>query len=91
MQDITQLETMAMLDLPQNERNLLERRINALMASFSPLRDVDAEGVEPLTSALDLINVMREDTAIKSISRDEILANAPAQHDGFFQVPGTLG
>jgi len=91
MQDITQLETMAMLDLSQNERNLLERRLNALMASFSTLREVDAEGVEPLTSALDHINVWREDVAVKSISRDEILASAPAQHDGFFQVPGTLG
>jgi len=39
---------------------------------------------------LDSSNVMREDVASKLISRDELLKNAPEQHDGYFQVPAAI-
>ena len=46
--------------------------------------------MQPLVSVLDIKNVLREDIEAKTISRDEILENAPEQYDGYFQVPGTL-
>jgi len=33
---------------------------------------------------------MREDVAVKLLPRDELLANAPEEYDGYFKVPGTL-
>jgi Asp-tRNA(Asn)/Glu-tRNA(Gln) amidotransferase C subunit len=33
---------------------------------------------------------MREDIAVKTISRDELLESAPEQYGGYFQVPRTV-
>jgi Asp-tRNA(Asn)/Glu-tRNA(Gln) amidotransferase C subunit len=34
---------------------------------------------------------MRTDTAVNSLPRDAVLANAPRQSDGFFEVQTILG
>ena len=90
MLDIKEYEAMAMLDLPDRERERLSKCMNALVSSFAALEQVDTDGVEPLVTVLSMQNVMREDTVVKLLTRDEILANAPEQYDGYFQVPGTL-
>ena len=90
MPDIKEFENMVMLDLPEDERELLGARLKALDKSFAQIQQVDTEAVEPLVTVLDLRNVLREDTADKLLSRDELLSSAPEQYDGYFKVPGTL-
>jgi len=90
MFDIKRYEAIAMLDLPDDERESLSERAGALLERFDILENADTENVEPLVSVLDLHTVLREDISEKHLVRDEILANAPEQYDGYFLVPGTL-
>ena len=87
---VTDYEAMAMLDLQNEERIILEKRINELANNFSKLEQINTTNVQPLVSVLDIKNVLREDISAKIISREEILENTPEQYDGYFQVPGTL-
>jgi aspartyl-tRNA(Asn)/glutamyl-tRNA(Gln) amidotransferase subunit C len=91
MFDITDYEAMAMLELTDGERELLRGRFAALAEGFAALEQIDTDGVAPLVTVLDLHNVLREDKAEKHLSRADILANAPEQYDGYFQVPETFG
>jgi len=81
---------MAMLELSDAERVRIKERFDALVDGFCALDAFEVDGVEPLVSVLDLRNVMREDVASKLMTRDELLANAPEQLDGYFQVPATI-
>ena len=90
MIDLKEFAAAAMLSLPDGEAEHLARRADALAESFAELNSINTEGVEPLVSVLSLHNVLREDIAEKCMTRDEILATAPDQYDGFFQVPGTI-
>ena len=90
MLDTNEYEAMAMLDLPDDEHKKLSGRFNALVRSFTAIEQIDTDKVEPLITVLNMHNIMREDIAEKLLTRDEILANAPEQYDGYFQVPGTL-
>ena len=90
MLNIEEYEAMVMLDLPAEGRELLTRRLNALADTFTALEKIDTGSVEPLVTVLTRNNVLREDVSEKRYSRDEILANAPEQSDGYFKVPGTL-
>jgi len=81
---------MAMLDLPDAERETLGRLLDDLTKGFAVLEQIDTDGVEPLVTVLSMQNILREDVAGKLLTREEILANAPEQYDGYFQVPGTL-
>jgi aspartyl-tRNA(Asn)/glutamyl-tRNA(Gln) amidotransferase subunit C len=88
--DIKTYETMAMLDLTEGERELLDARLDALTESFAELERIDTDDAEPLVTVLDTQNVLREDVALKLVTREELLANAPQQCEGYYQVPGTL-
>ena len=90
MPDIKDFEAMAMLDLSETERALLSTKLTDLTRGFETLERIDTKGVEPLVTVIDMHNVMREDIPVKLMPREEILANAPEQYDGYFQVPGTL-
>ena len=90
MFDIKKYEAMAMFDLPDGERRLLEKRASALADGFAALDRIDAGGALPLVSVLDIHTALREDIQEKVLTRDEIMANAPEQQDGYFRVPGTL-
>jgi len=83
-------EAMAMLDLADDEREALCGRFDSVMESFAALELYDTEGVEPLVSVLELSNILREDVPGKMLTREEMLSNAPEQHDVYFQVPGAL-
>ena len=83
-------ESMAMLDLSDDERLRLKERFDEIAGGFSALDAYDVDGVKPLISVLDLNNIMREDVFVKSILREELLSNAPEQHDGYFQVPAAI-
>jgi aspartyl-tRNA(Asn)/glutamyl-tRNA(Gln) amidotransferase subunit C len=90
MRKFTDYESMAMLDLPESERVILMVRFDEITGGFAALDAFDTGDVEPLVSVLDFHSVLREDEAVKFISRDELLKNAPEQHDGYFQVPAAI-
>ena len=90
MKTIKDYESMAKLDLPDAEREQIAAMAKRLIDSFEALAAIDTEGVEPLVTVLDVQNVFREDICTKTFTREEILANAPMQCDGYFQVPKTL-
>jgi len=88
--NITEYEAMMMLGLSNKEREELSELFEEITNGFTALEQVDTDGVEPLVTVLDRYNVLREDVAEKLVSKDELLANAPQQQDGYFQVPETL-
>jgi len=90
MKDIKDYEAMAKLDLPEEERRRVSDRADMLIDSFNRLNEIDTSGVEPLITVLDIKNVFREDVSVRMLPREELLANAQEQYDGYFQVPKTL-
>ena len=90
MLDIQKYEAAAMLDLSDGERAEIGQCAAALLESFDALGFINTDGVSPLVSVLDLHNILREDEAGKLITRDELMANAQEQYDGYFRVPGTI-
>jgi aspartyl-tRNA(Asn)/glutamyl-tRNA(Gln) amidotransferase subunit C len=90
MENIKDYEAMAKLDLPDDERRWISAMADRLLDCFAELSGIDTDGVEPLFTVLDVQNVLREDISNKMLSREELLANAPMQEGGYFQVPRTL-
>jgi aspartyl-tRNA(Asn)/glutamyl-tRNA(Gln) amidotransferase subunit C len=88
--DIKKFESMAKFSLPENERAEITAKVEKMLAGFGSLAAVDTEGVNPLFTVLNITNVLREDVQNKTVSRDELLSNAPEQYDGYFQAPKTL-
>ena len=81
---------LARLKLSAEELKRFSPQISSVLDYINQLDEVDTADVAPLSHALDISNVFREDKTTPSSSRDETLANAPKQRDGFFLVPPVL-
>jgi aspartyl-tRNA(Asn)/glutamyl-tRNA(Gln) amidotransferase subunit C len=85
--EVRKVALLARLELSDEEVERQGKHLNALLAQFEKLQELDVTGVEPTSHSIPVFNVMREDVARPSLSRDEVLANAPEARDGCFIVP----
>ena len=88
--DIKKYEQLAKLNLDETERQWVSNRVIELVGTFSELDNVDTTGFDPLITVLDIQNILRDDVSQKLINREELLANAPDQYDGYFRLPKVL-
>ncbi len=88
--DIDIYESMTKILLSESERSEISAQADKLVSSFAALESINTSNVDVLFTVLDIKNVFRDDAAIKEISKETLLSNAPEQYDGYFQVPKTL-
>ena len=84
---VTYLEALGRIKLPEESRAKAQSDLQEILQYIDTLSELDTEGIEPMSHALPLTNVMREDEAQPSATPEEVLANAPAQKDNYFLVP----
>ncbi|MGN6366019.1 Asp-tRNA(Asn)/Glu-tRNA(Gln) amidotransferase subunit GatC [Asticcacaulis taihuensis] len=65
----------------------LAGELNGILGWIEQLNEVDVSGVEPMTTAIEMPQPMREDVVTDGDKVSEIVANAPKTVDGFFIVP----
>jgi aspartyl-tRNA(Asn)/glutamyl-tRNA(Gln) amidotransferase subunit C len=65
----------------------LADELNNILGWIEQLDEVDTDGVEPMTSVVEMVQRLRADQMSDGNLQDEVLANAPAAADGFFAVP----
>jgi aspartyl-tRNA(Asn)/glutamyl-tRNA(Gln) amidotransferase subunit C len=89
--EVAHLARLARLSLDDTELDRLASQLDVILGAVAKIGEVsDAEGVQPMTHAVPLENVMRPDVVVSSLPRDEVLAGAPSAEDGRFRVPRIL-
>lgn len=89
--DIAKLARLAKLELTDEEQESFGRQVGDILTFVEKLSELDTEGVEPMTSALDVDNRFRDDAPTPSLSSDVATKTAPESAEGFFLVPPVLG
>jgi aspartyl-tRNA(Asn)/glutamyl-tRNA(Gln) amidotransferase subunit C len=89
--DIRKLAYLARLDLSEAEAESLAPQFQQVLTFVEQLSELNTEDVEPMTTALDVVNRWTPDVASESLSREAALANAPANDGECFLVPPVLG
>ncbi len=89
-QEMEHLKLLARLELSAEETQALKADLNAILAYFAELGDLDTEGVEPLVRPIDAMNLFRDDQIRESLPQDAALGLAIEAQDGFFKVPRTV-
>jgi aspartyl-tRNA(Asn)/glutamyl-tRNA(Gln) amidotransferase subunit C len=87
---ILKLETLARLELSEQEREKLRGSLNDILKMVDKLNELNTEGVEPLVYINDEVNILREDVVKNQLNRDEALTNAPDHNEQFFKVPKVI-
>lgn len=89
--DVAYIAELARLKFTEPEQERMTDELNMILHYVDKLNEVDTEGVEPLNTIHDQINVLREDVRQPSLSNEEALKNAPDKQDRFFKVPKVIG
>lgn len=90
--DVQRVAELARLELTGNELDLFTRQLGDILTYVEQIRSLDTTGVPPTSHVLNR-PVDRDDTLVTSLSRENLLANAPdaAIESGLFKVPRVIG
>ena len=91
-QDVERIAELARLELSAKELDLFTRQLGDILTYVEQISALDTTGVTP-TSQMLTRPVDRDDTPGPTLSRGELLGNAPdaATESGLFKVPRVIG
>jgi aspartyl-tRNA(Asn)/glutamyl-tRNA(Gln) amidotransferase subunit C len=87
---IDRLAHLARLQFNEDEKKALKTDLEKMIGFVEKLKEVDTTGVEPLLHITDAENVWREDEVDQTITKAEVLLNAPQTDGNFFKVPKVI-
>ena len=90
LDEVRNVARLARLSFSPEEEGRMVIELNRILDYVEKLNELDTEGVPPTSHVLPISNVFREDVLVPSLSRDELLANAPSKWRGYFRVPKVI-
>jgi aspartyl-tRNA(Asn)/glutamyl-tRNA(Gln) amidotransferase subunit C len=90
-EEVEHVASLARLGLAESELETLQDQLSGILEHIAALDELDTAAIPPTAHVITLTNVLREDTITASLPREAVLANAPRQADGFFEVHAVLG
>ena len=87
MRKVAQL---ARLDLAEDEVETYTSQLEKILGYVEQLEKVETDDIAPTTRAVEVVNVVREDSVSEPAVREELLENAPLREGDFFRVPKIL-
>lgn len=89
-EDVLYFAEFAHIGVDEADQQLFAPQLEELVQFTNVLREIDTEGVAPMTHVLQRVNVMREDEPNNVLSRDEMLSTVEEKADGMIVVPNTF-
>ncbi len=86
IKDVEYVAKLARLKLTDEEKEKYSKQLGDILNYINKLNEIDTSDIEPTSHVVSVSNVFREDRVKPSLSRKEILSNAPEKEKGFFKV-----
>ena len=88
--DVRHIALLSRIGMTDEEVELMRGQLSNILENFDILRQVDTEGVEPTGHSVNVTSVMREDRSRESLSREDVLGNAPLVEGDRIRVRAVL-
>jgi aspartyl-tRNA(Asn)/glutamyl-tRNA(Gln) amidotransferase subunit C len=89
-EEVLHIAKLARLSLSEEEITMYTHQLGDILNYVQKLNELNIDDVEPMKHVLDMVNVLREDKDLPSLSREDVLKNAPEHDEEFFKVPRVL-
>lgn len=84
---VKRVAKLARIAVTDDEAAHLEAELNTILGFVEQLSEVNVDNVEPMVSVVAMDMKKRIDVVSDGSKAADIVANAPATQDNFFQVP----
>ncbi len=88
--EVEHIAELARLSLSDDEKALYQEQLSTILDYAERLQALDTLAISPTATVLPLRSVMRADEPRDSMSRDDVLANAPQVEDESFRVHAVM-
>ena len=88
--EVAHLAELSRLALTEAELEHFAEQLDVIIASVARVQEVAADGIPPMTHAVPVVNVFREDVEVPCLPQEVVLSQAPAAEQGRFRVPRIL-
>lgn len=84
---VRRIATLARIEVTDAELPAWAEQLSGIMGWIEQLKEVNTDGVAPMSGGTDLKLVLRPDAVTDGGLSDQVLANATEPQDGYFTVP----
>ena len=88
--EVLHVARLARVGLSEADVAKFQQQLSQILDHFEVLKRIDTEDVPPTTHTLPLESMMAPDEPRPSLGRDDVLANAPLEHEGYLRVRAVL-
>ena len=88
--EVAKVARLARIAMSDRELDTFSEQLSRILDYVDKLSELDTADVEPLSHALPVSNVFRDDTPGESLPVDDALSNAPERTATAFKVPRVL-
>lgn len=89
-EEVAKIARLSRIAMTDQELDTFSEQLSRILDYVSKLNELDTSDVEPLSHALPVANVFREDEPGRSLPPEAALANAPQAMGTSFRVPRVL-
>ena len=88
--EVAHLARLARLDLSADELDRMAVQLDDILGAVARVSEIAAPDVPPMSHAVPLTNVFRDDEVRPGLTPEEAVSGAPAAEDNRFRVPRIL-
>ena len=78
---------LARIEVESQDLGALAKEFNDILGFIDQLKEVDVDGIEPMTSVTPQKLLRRNDNITDGDKQTSVLKNAPLSREGFYAVP----
>jgi aspartyl-tRNA(Asn)/glutamyl-tRNA(Gln) amidotransferase subunit C len=88
--EVAHLARLSRLALSDAELDHFAGQLDQIIGAVARVQEVAADQIPPMTHAVPVVNVFRDDTQVPCLTREQALSGAPAVDQDRFRVPRIL-
>jgi aspartyl-tRNA(Asn)/glutamyl-tRNA(Gln) amidotransferase subunit C len=88
--EVAHLARLSRLALTDAELDHYSGQLDQIISAVARVQEVAADQIPPMTHAVPVVNVFRDDVVLPPLTPEQALACAPATEQGRFKVPRIL-
>ena len=90
LETVKRVAKLSRIALDDARAEKMQGELNGILGFVEQLNEVDVDGVEPMTSVVQMEMRKRVDEVTDGNKAEDVTINAPASEDHFFMVPKVI-
>lgn len=90
VKDVEYVAELARLKFDEENSKKLTRDLNEILGYVNKLNELDTNSIKISINPVYIENAFREDELKESLTREDVLQNAPQRENGYFKVPKVI-